>query len=67
MLFYADGLSYKKCDAQKEEKRLLGSVRIGEETPFDFFRVFYGNPQSIITYVLFDLLVYSFLMLKIQQ
>ncbi|XWS23506.1 hypothetical protein CRYUN_Cryun28dG0019900 [Craigia yunnanensis] len=38
-----DGLRYKKCDAQKEENRLLGSVRVGYENPFDFFRVFYES------------------------
>ncbi|XVE55103.1 hypothetical protein DITRI_Ditri03aG0133900 [Diplodiscus trichospermus] len=38
-----DGLRYKKCDARKEEKRLLGSIRVGDEKPFDFFRVFYES------------------------
>ncbi|XVF29859.1 hypothetical protein REPUB_Repub16aG0006800 [Reevesia pubescens] len=38
-----DGLRYKKCDPQKEENRLLASVRVREENPFDFFRVFYES------------------------
>ncbi|XP_022750165.1 S-adenosylmethionine carrier 1, chloroplastic/mitochondrial-like isoform X2 [Durio zibethinus] len=38
-----DGLRYKKRGTQKEGKRLLGSVRVGDENPFDFFRVFYES------------------------
>ncbi|KAB2083299.1 hypothetical protein ES319_A05G256600v1 [Gossypium barbadense] len=40
-----DGLNYKKCKLLKEENRLLDSVLLKEENPFDFFRVFF---ESII-------------------
>ncbi|TYH72687.1 hypothetical protein ES332_D05G272100v1 [Gossypium tomentosum] len=35
-----DGLNHKKCNLLKEENRLLDSVLLKEENPFDFFRVF---------------------------
>ncbi|XVE60152.1 hypothetical protein DITRI_Ditri05aG0104700 [Diplodiscus trichospermus] len=37
---FTDGLRNKKCDAQKKENRLLGSVRVGDEKLFDFFSCF---------------------------
>ncbi|KAA3453718.1 S-adenosylmethionine carrier 1, chloroplastic/mitochondrial-like [Gossypium australe] len=33
-----DGLNYKKCNLLKEENRLLDSVLLKEENPFDFFQ-----------------------------
>ncbi|XP_021284626.1 S-adenosylmethionine carrier 1, chloroplastic/mitochondrial-like [Herrania umbratica] len=38
-----DGLRYKKCDPHKEENKLSALVHVGDENPFDFFRVFYES------------------------